>query len=233
MKARRIVVVILVALVATHTAGAFTVLGIDARLGQGWIGNGYREDSSGNAIQGSDVSPLKLLGGVALPLAMRPGLHLTPALDVYLQEYLATPDGKVVPTQIETGTAAGDLATTLSLILSAPVTREWQLRERLRVGAGGGLSLLLRLPVGPIEGSDTGPLWSYFYSGMRFLYPEAQGTISYELSERVEVGGILRVLFPVHSIWSEYDVPVWDEMMIAVLATFRFRRGNPTETPDT
>ncbi len=203
---------------------AVELVGYDLRIGQTWIGNGYRTDGSGAAVQGSDVSPIRLLAGAGFPLRIRETLLVTPAIDFYLQEYLATPNGKVVPTQIETGTAAGDLATTLGILVSAPVTREWRVGENLRLGAGGGIALLIRLPIGPIEGSDTGPLWDYFYAGVRFLYPEAQGTLTYELSNRIEVGGMLRLLLPVHSLWSEYDVPAWDATMIALQASFRYLR---------
>lgn len=224
MKARRVAFLILIALSVTGASHAVTVVGVDVRGGVAWIGNGYREYPDGTTVQGSDVSPLRPLLGAAVPLQFSPHAVFTPALDLFWQDYLAVEDGKVVPTQIETGSAAGDIAGTLGVILSLPVTYEWRTGERFTLGAGGGLALVLRLPLGPIDGSDASPLWNYFYSDLRFLYPEAQFALRYEASETIEVGGLLRVLWPVAPLITDYDVPFWDEMKIALMTTVRFRR---------
>lgn len=222
MKARRIALIILMVLAAAHGAHSLPISVIELRGGPTWIGNAYREYPDGTSVQGSDVSPLRMSGGVAVPLETALPFIITPGLDFYWQEYLAVEDGKVVPTQKETGTAAGDLSGTLGIVLTAPASWEWQLRDRLRLGAGAGPAILLRLPVGPIDGSSTEPLWQYFYSSLRFFYPETHLSLRYGLSERLEFGGILRVLWPIASLWSEYDVPFWDEMMISLMAAFRF-----------
>ncbi|TVR32308.1 MAG: hypothetical protein EA404_07945 [Spirochaetaceae bacterium] len=224
MRARRIVPLILIALAATAAAHAISLPGLELRAGPTWIGNAYREYPDGSTVQGSDVSPLRIFGGAALPLVLQNGLILTPGIDFYWQEYLAAAeDGKVVPTQIETGSAAGDAAGTLGILLSMPVNREWQVRQRLVLAAGAGPAFLLRLPLAPIEGSDVSALWSYFYSGLRFFYPETQGSIRYQVSDQFEFGGLLRVLWPVASLWSQYDVAVWDEMKISLMALVRVR----------
>lgn len=225
MKARRAAFLILIALSVVHAGHAWTVAGIDVRGGVTWIGNGYREYPDGTTVQGSDVSPLRPFLGAGVPLQLSPTLVFTPALDLFRQEYLAVQDGKVVPTQIETGSAAGDLAATLGIVLSLPLSYEWRPAERFTLGVGGGPTLVFRLPLGPIDGSDASPLWDYFFSDLRFLYPEAQFLLRYAASERIEVGGLLRVLWPVAPIITDYDVPLWDEMKIALMATVRFRRS--------
>ena len=223
MKARRLILLILIALALSHAANAISLPGIELRAGPTWIGNGYREYPDGSAVQGSDVSPLRVFGGAALPLVLANGMVITPGMDLYWQEYLAaSEDGKVVPTQQESGRAAGELAGTLGILLSVPVNWEWQLREQLRLGVGVGPALLFRLPIAPIDGSDVSPLWRYFYSGLRFVYPDTQLSLRYRVSERFDFGGMLRVLWPIASLWSTYDVPVWDEMKTSLMALVRY-----------
>lgn len=203
-----------VALFSAPAVDALEFQTLDVNFGQLWIGNAYKEDEAGDPIQGSDVSPLNLAGGVGTLVEIVPGLTVNPAIDFFWQEYLVTDSGKVVPTQIETGSGVGAIAGTLGIILSVPYVYPITLSDELELFVGASPSFLLRFPLRPIEGSDTGELSSYFYSSGRFFYPELQTKLFYSLTEEVSLGFSLRVFVPVHNLWDEYDVAFWDELMI-------------------
>ncbi len=137
----------LVSCLSPPNATALEFQTLDVNFGQLWIGNAYKEDEAGDPIQGSDVSPLNLAGGVGTLVEIVPGVTLNPAVDFFWQEYLLTESGKVVPTQIETGTAVGPIAGSLGLILSVPYVYSITLSEELELFLGASPSFLLRFPV--------------------------------------------------------------------------------------
>jgi hypothetical protein len=200
-------------LVAT-TLPALQVPELDVHIGSSWIGNGYTEDADGNAVQGSDVSPLNFTAGFGVQMEFAPLVRFAPTLFLYWQEYLETDNGKVVPTQIETGSAVGDLAGSLGLLLSLPYVYEWQLSEELGVMAGFSPSLVFRLPMQPIEGSSLGGLYGYFFSEARFLVPELVGSLLYRVNDSIRFGLNLRLFLPMHNLWTEYEVRFFDEAII-------------------
>ncbi|MFP4432108.1 MAG: hypothetical protein ACOCW6_04990 [Spirochaetota bacterium] len=207
-------VLLVVSCLSPRNATALEFQTLDINFGQLWIGNAYKEDEAGDPIQGSDVSPLNLAGGVGTLVEIVPGVTLNPAVDFFWQEYLLTESGKVVPTQIETGTAVGPIAGSLGIILSVPYVHSITVSEELELALGASPSFLLRFPLRPIEGSDTGELSSYFYSSGRFFYPELQTKLFYSLTDTASLGFSLRIFVPVHNLWDEYDVAFWDELMI-------------------
>ncbi len=205
---------ILALVFAAPSAHAVEFSTIDVNFGQLWIGNAYKEDENGDPIQGSDVSPLNLAGGVGTMVTIVPGLTFNPSIDFFWQEYLYTESGKVVPTQIETGTTVGPIAGTLGIIIALPYVYSITLSEELELFLGASPSFLLRFPLRSIEGSETSDLTSYFYSSLRFFYPELQAKLFYTLTDRVSLGFSLRIFVPVHNLWDEFSVPFWDELML-------------------
>ncbi len=210
----RTALILALLLSAAGAANALEVGELNVHLGQAWIGNGYTTDADGEPVQGSDVSPLNFTGGFGVDLEFAPRVRFAPSLFLYWQEYLETPSGKAVPTQIETGTAAGNIAGSLGIVLSMPYIYEWSLSEEFAILAGASPSVVLRLPAQPIEGSDVDGLYEYFFSEARFLQPEVMGSFLYRLNETVRFGLNLRVFFPVHNLWTQYEVDFFDEAMI-------------------
>jgi hypothetical protein len=210
----RLAITLLFATVAAATAPAVEVSELNFHLGQALIGNGYTKDAEGNSVQGSDVSPLNFAAGFGVQLDVAPFVRFAPTMSLYWQEYLETPDGKVVPTQIETGKQAGELAGTIGVLLSLPYVYELRFSEHLALFAGLSPSLVLRFPVQPIEGSKLDGLYGYFYSEGRFLLPEASVALLYRLNERLRFGLNVRVFFPMHNLWTKYEVKYFDEGIV-------------------
>ena len=212
-----------------ESAGAIEFTSLDVNFGQLWIGNAYKEDAAGDPGQRSDVSPLNLAGGVGSLVEIVPGVLFNPSIDFYWQEYLYTESGKVVPTQIETGTAVGPIAGTLGIILSVPYVYPISLSEELELFLGASPSFLLRFPLRPVEDADTADLTSYFYSSGRFFYPELQAKLFYTLTDSVSLGFSLRIFVPIHNLWDEFDVAFWDELMLLPHIAVRIHTGSQEE----
>jgi hypothetical protein len=209
---------------------AMSLESLEFRAGVLWIGNAYTVDADGDPVQGSDVSPLRFSPGFAARLRVNPYLAFVPGIDFYWQEYLDPDDhDKVVPTQIETGPAVGDLAGTLGVVLSAPLQLDRQVGEAFVLGAGLSPTLAFRLPVIPIEGSEVEGIGSYFISDGRFLYPELQLFGKHVRSDTLRFGVLSRILFPVYNLWVEPSLPFWDEMMIYTTLTIEYVLPGPEQ----
>ncbi len=220
-------------LLVPHSLSAFTLEAFELRGAVLWIGNAFQETESGETVQGSDVSPLRFSPGLSARFRINENLVFSPGLDFYYQEYLA-PDMerygddplKVVPTQIETGSAAGDIAGTLGLILSFPFGWEFQLGESWTLTPAFSPTLAFRVPLFGIDGGDTDPVLQHFFSDGRFLYPEPRLRAAYAVSEQLELGIEFRGMIPIYNLWiSEPDVAFWDEMMLSLNAGVVFLLG--------
>lgn len=208
--------------VATPLAG-FEFHSVQLTLAETWIGNGYQTTEGGDPVQGSDVSPLRFTIGGATRVGFGKWLQFRPGLAVLWQEYLLTDSGKVVPTQIETGTSVGPLAGTLVTVLRLPWVYEHSFSNELVLGGGAGMSFPFHWPVSPIEGSDVSGLWDYFYGSLRFVSPELQGYLSYPIGEQTSFGVDLHWLLPWHNLWDGFEVPFWDGMQVSLGLSLHYR----------
>ncbi|TVR58576.1 MAG: hypothetical protein EA426_09650 [Spirochaetaceae bacterium] len=200
---------------------AFEYTGVELHLGQAIILNGYRVDSAGDSVQGSDVSPIRFTAGAGARFRVNEAWFFSPSLRFFVQEYLLTESGKAVPTQIETGRQLGAIGGTLGLIVGLPFTWEYGLTDDVVFGLGASPSLLFRIPVVPIDGTEIGELRSYFVRAGRFLAPEFYGSVTYAVSDWAHAVLSIRTTVPVYNLWSEFDVPFWDELMIIPTLTIR------------
>ncbi|SIQ33785.1 hypothetical protein SAMN05920897_10761 [Alkalispirochaeta americana] len=196
-----------------------------------WIYNGFTTDSDGESVQGSDTSPLRMTFGIGLELSLGEKNRLEPNLWVYTQEYAALRDhDKTVPTQIETGSSVGDIANTLGIALSLPwlYTLPWPDHEAWRLSAGGGITLIFRIPLEAIDGSDASPVTEYWIAG-RFFYPHLQAAADYRLTDTLEVGAGLEWYIPAYNLWvdNREDTPFLDETMLRFGLRLRHRLGSP------
>ncbi len=201
---------------------AFEYAGYEFHLGQAIILNGYRVDSAGDIVQGSDVSPIRFAVGGGARFSLSESWFFSPSVRFFGQEYILLKDsGKAVPTQIETGAELGSIAGTLGVIMGFPFTWEYAFAEKVAFGLGASPSLLFRIPVVPIDGTEIGELRSYFLRAGRFLAPEFFGSVAYAVSERTRAVLSIRTTIPVYNLWSAFDTPFWDELMIIPTLTIR------------
>jgi hypothetical protein len=146
-------------------------------------------------------------------------------LSLHYQEYVRPSGDKAYPTQIETGNESGNVGGLLTTVLATPWLYPLELGEKWEITLGGSPTLIFRIPVRAIDGSQAAPVAGHFYTGVRFFAPEAYTAASYAFTERVDIGVALRTLIPVHNLWDAYSVPFWDEMQIFATATLRVSLG--------
>ncbi len=191
-----------------------------------WLYNGFTEDEDGNAVQGSDISPIRISFGVGVEIELSEQGSLQPELWFYLQEYIALDAyDKTVPTQIETGSAVGDIANTLSLALEIPwvYTLTFPDAPDWSVSGRGGLALVFRIPVAGVDGSDAGPVAGYWIAG-RFLYPYIGVGADYRFTDRMEIGAGVSWYVPVYNLWDGGEQTGFlDETMLRYGLTVRYR----------
>ncbi len=191
-----------------------------AQIGQTLIVNTYTEDSEGEPVQGSDVSPLRLTIGGGARFRFSGPWRASVWLHLWSQEYLETPEGPVVPTQIETGSAAGEsLAKTLGIMLGLPFFYEWQPPGTPGFSFGGGLSptFVFRLPYAGIDGAEPDGVRSYYLSALRFFYPETMVYGEYQFTDSVRLGLTVRALWPIYNAWDGEDTSFLDETLLSFL----------------
>ncbi len=206
-------------------AEALTLEALSFQGGYVWVGNGYRTDESGQAIQGSDVSPIKIAGSAGVDVRVSESLYFSPLATLHYGEYLRAEGRKSVPTQIETGGEVGDVAGLLTLLVAAPWLYPVEITEKWELRLGGGPTLNFRIPVNSIAGS-AGPVVGHFYTAARFISPEAWIGAGYAFRDNIDIGVTARTLIPLHNLWADYPVPFWDEMQILLSAQVRVAVGS-------
>ena len=198
---------------------AFEFFGIDLNIGYSTYFNGHRVDEDGILIEGSDVDPLNFTFGVGASFEFAPLLRFSPALDVFWQNFLLLDDGKVVPTQSENINAAS----VTTLLLSIPWTHHFELGEGFGVGFAVSPTLVFRIPTSSESSTDLAGTAEYFYSELRFFYPEAQLWVGYELNDAIDILLSFRALMPIHNLWTRFNVPIADELMTLLFLKLRFK----------
>jgi hypothetical protein len=212
-----------------HTPGALELETLYVRQALEWIGNAYTRDADGNPVQGSEASPLLSFPGLGVGLRLSELLSLEPGLQIYAKDYIyIEAASKAVPTQIETGPAAGPVGSVVGFIVSPSFRFGWALGNGrdtsgnaegsssstgVTAGFGATPNFLIRL-VFPIEGSDVSPIRRYLFGSARFFRPSVSGFLDYRFSDRFGVGVELRSLIPVHHIWDGESLPFWDQMHV-------------------
>lgn len=193
-----------------------------------WIYNGFTETDDGTPVQGSDVSPIRFSAGIGIELDLFPRNSLQPEVWIYQQEYIALSSyDKVVPTQIETGSAVGDIANTISLAIELPWVysivfprlEDWTFAGR------GGLALIFRIPIGGVDNSKVGPVTAYWFSG-RFVYPYLGVGADYRFADRMTIGAGLNWYVPIYNAWDGGEQTGFlDETMIRYGLRVRYLFG--------
>lgn len=205
-------------LLFVSAAGLLGALSLELRSGPLWIGNAYREAFTETRIEGSEVSPLLTVPGVAVGIPLDSTFEFSPGLDIWYKDYAYT-EGRGVPTGIETAPSENEgreVAGTFGFMLSPAVDAHFDTGEKTSVFTGFSPTLLLRAPLVPIEESSTDSLTQYFYSDLRFLYPEVRFGGTYQYNDTFGIRARFRTFLPVTGLVDrEVDLPWWDQLMVS------------------
>lgn len=168
--------------------------------------NEFTTTDDGTAVQGSEVSPRRMTFGAGAVVSIPIPGRLEPEVWLRRQEYISlNAHDAVVPTQLETGSAVGSIADTLTVALSVPwrISSPIPRNEDWDLSAGAGLALLFRLPVSGVDGTSGNEVGRYWISQGRFLYTTTGASLDYRISDRLRVGAGFSWYLPIHNLWAD------------------------------
>ena len=175
-----------------------------------------------NTDQDSAPSPLLNTLGVSIPfLGGDNPLYWEASLLFFNTHYQhsigANGMDRFTPAEIE----KADSLWTLGLILDTRFGYALKLGDTVRIGGAAGLAAVFRLPLIAIEqgGEYQGPAMSYFLT--RFLYPELEIAVHWDILKSMGLAIAVRGLFPLFHIWDGENLPFFDQMMIMGNLEFR------------
>ena len=196
---------------------AFNFEGVIFTFAPTWIYNGFTKDKDGAAVQGSDVSPLLISFGVGSAFSLLPNHSIEPELWGYVNQYAALKKyDKVVPTQIESGKAVGNIVTTFNFaflipwVYTLPIpSDQWQFSVK------AGSALIARIPIQGIETKKTSQINKYW--NKRFWYPHFGIEARYIIDQAINIGAGIDWLIPIYNAWvSGETIPFFDETMLRI-----------------
>ncbi|MFW5689186.1 MAG: hypothetical protein ACOC1U_06375 [Spirochaetota bacterium] len=228
-----------VSLILPAGAGALGFEALTVGLSEAWTGNGTTTTASGEAITGSETTPIDPYLRLGARIGLLDGLlasgavvAVEPRLEFGARRYLLLEDGRVVPTQIETATGgAGQTlqlgsARVVTLRLPLPVAYELRFLERHAAFMSISPTFVFRIVAGEEarreDVTSLAGMYSYFYGAGRFVMPELALGYRFGVSDFVEA--------TVRATWgvSVADVldpvtPWWHENRIAITVDMGFR----------
>jgi hypothetical protein len=171
-----------------------------------------------NSQEDSAPSPLMPAVGVVLPWGGNERWHPEIGLLTFGTYYRLEGD-RALPAELEQREFWVQ-----GLLAAVRLGPDFKLKGELTLGLRGGLALLLRLPV-PLAGAggDFGGLTSYFYGGLRLIYPEAGLFAALPVQERLTLRLSVRAGIPVFHLWDGEGAPFTDQLLTGLLLGFDWR----------
>lgn len=185
-----------------------------------WQGQSYPTtwSGSGPSPDGIEASPLFMLTSIEFHWNIGSQQYLGFALGGFVDEYVWRDDlQRAFPTQIETGSITGPLATVLGLVPRASYGLSLPLSPGNEFWFDLGLSALVRIPVQAIDGS-TGieAIGTYLNKNFKFLYPDLGLGFSFPLSTHLRFGPWARTMIPLSRLWDGENLPFHDTWIVSV-----------------
>lgn len=155
-----------------------------------------------NTDRQSAPSPIIFSPGFGATIPVNRWLAFSPSVNAFTSYYLWRDDpagGRAYPAEIENRTAL-----VFSFLIDTPAVF-YARSGNSTFSFGLGLSLLARIGfltdgVPASEADDVGRINSFFYSGLRFLYPSAQLAYDFALESGIKAGVILKARLPLASL---------------------------------
>lgn len=198
-------------LIAAMPLTGLSISGTEWEGGIRWIGVSS-DQSSGYQ---SDVFTNELI--FRMPLTISERFEVVPSLSLSMLYYERTPEGRVVPVDMEVREMTG-----LVPIVELPLRWRFLRFKSHSYSLSGGIAAELPIPVGFAEPAATNEIVNGLYSDLRYLLPFAR------LSGRWTVGGRFHLVgrtvgyFPVHRLWDGSGAPFTDHLMVGLSVGFFF-----------
>lgn len=204
LKKRRLVILCLLSL-SSLSVGAFSLEGIEGRIGGYWYGNGNPDPYT--------PSPLLMSIGAALPYRISGNLLFYPDISFTFMDYLwEATEARAVPAEI----ATRDHVSVLQVLINPSLVLLYDLNEKIALGGHFAATLFLRFPLaGADEGNETrDELFSYFFKAGRFFYPSLGPRMRWRFSDSMSCNLSAQLSWPLHHLWDGEGLPLWDQMIV-------------------
>jgi hypothetical protein len=168
----------------------------------------------GNSDTRSAPSPFIPCIGASLPLFFEDGsFYVLPRLLLTYTDYLFT-GTRPAPAEAENAEHF-----VLFTILDALAGYRLKISAAIELGFLAGFSLVLRIPVAYTDTltGETGNYTSYFYGGLRFLYPDTEVSIKWNATTGIGLMFSLKALWPAFHLWDSETLPFYDQLFVSGL----------------
>ena len=172
-----------------------------------------------NSEEDSAPGPLMNTFGASMPFWTRPGPLYWDGSLLFFHTYYQYEGDRPTPAERE----KSNTLLTIGMLVESRFGYSFQLTEKLALGGAAGLALVFRFPLFAIEegGENRGPAFSYLMT--RFLYPQLEMRLIWDVLETLGLGISFRGLFPFFHIWGGGAVPFYDQFIIMGNLEFRIR----------
>jgi hypothetical protein len=178
---------------------------IDIEAGLIYIGNGEERGAPG---------PIVPTGGVAYMFAPgNGGFYFLPRLLLYAANY--NYEGvRPLPAEPE-NTEFLVLGGLFDFVLGM----RFVINKTVELGTGAGVAVLLRLPISLSESvaDDADEYSNYFYGNLRFIYPDVDLFLKWNVSESFSLSFTLKGFIPVFHLWDGEELAFWDQLYLSLL----------------
>jgi hypothetical protein len=166
-------------------------------------------------------SPYILQGlGVTLPLVEEEGFFLYTGVLFYGCQYQWNVN-RAIPADNELADTIWTLLTQLDLRIGVPI----RLADNLTFGMSAGPALVLPVPLFAFDNGEAyrGPMFEYFYLGLKFLYAEGELFLRWAIVDGIDLSFKLRGMYQLAAIWDVIGISRFNGLQIQALISIETR----------
>ncbi len=216
---------ILPTLAAQALAAQESEFRLQGRWGISWLGQATATNNvSTPNPDGISSSQIIHHFGIGAHISFSPLLGIAPSIDVYFDEYIYLSEFmRAFPTQSQTGSGIGPLATVLSLGINLPWYMSVPVGEFVHFDLAVGLGLVFRIPVAPLDGSgDISPIGDYVLGNGRWLNIYIQPGFRFRLAEWFGFSVSPTAIIPIWHIFDNEELMFYDNLQLGGTIGFDF-----------
>ena len=197
---------------------------LQLRWGIAWLGQGTATTSDTGSSNGISSSQIIHHFGLGSQLSFSPLLGIAPSIDVYLDDYIYLEQYKrAFPTQAQTGSALGPLATVLVLGINVPWFMSLPLDDNVWFNLAAGLGFVLQIPLVPLDGTgDISDIGGYTLGDARWLNIYIEPGFRFRMVNWFGFSLSPKVIFPIWHAWDSHEIPFHDNFQVGLVIGFEF-----------
>jgi len=195
---------------------------LQLRWGISYLGQGT--PTTGSSANGISSSQIIHQVGIGMQISFVPLLGIAPSVDLYTDEYIYLESYKrAFPTQTQTGSSLGPLATVLALGVNVPWYISLPIGDMARFDLATGVGFVFRIPVAALDGSENiAPIGEYILENGRWVHFYLETGFGFRLVEWFGFSVAAKALLPIWHIWDTQGLPFHDHLMLGLVVGLEF-----------